>query len=241
MRLFKKGRSVEKAEHELILITPYIKLWRHISDQIMDALEAGVKTTLIVRKDAYEDPKSKMRDELRPILRAGARILTVERLHAKVYLNEKTAIVTSMNLHESSALNSLEFALSVPQKGEKKLFSQVRAEVAQFEKIGVAIQDKDSSRRTIAEAVPQKKKSPGEITQLINLAEGLPAKRVDKSNERLQKQRKKHARFGEFWSENEDDLVRRMAEEGVSIDKIAKAVKRNENSIKMRLEQSEQA
>ena len=67
--------------------------------------EAGTRgTTAERRREA-----AAAAEILRPFLRS---LNFIERLHAKVYLSEQAAVLSSMNLVASSALDSVEFAVS---------------------------------------------------------------------------------------------------------------------------------
>ncbi|WP_223645399.1 hypothetical protein [Corallococcus sp. EGB] len=91
---------IEGAEKELVLVTPYFKPWNHQQNAICGRLKARVPVSLIIRADEV----SKTAPYLQPFVSDGAWLLCVERLHAKLYMSEKCAILTSMNLVETSAL-----------------------------------------------------------------------------------------------------------------------------------------
>ena len=52
----------------------------------------------------------------------------VENLHAKCYLNENTAIITSMNLYEFSQQNNDEIGIRVDSKEDPQLYREIKAE-----------------------------------------------------------------------------------------------------------------
>jgi phosphatidylserine/phosphatidylglycerophosphate/cardiolipin synthase-like enzyme len=59
-------------------------------------------------------------DELEWLRDHGVRVCEVPHLHAKVYLNEKAVMVSSMNITEKSTTNSLDFAMIVRSEDDAK-------------------------------------------------------------------------------------------------------------------------
>ncbi len=103
---------VSDADKYVVLVSPYITdldRWRHLRDALHLAREKGVKITVILR----DEDLWKKKDDISWLGDQGIKILAVQGLHAKIYLNEHYVVVSSMNLTESSTTNSLEFALTV--------------------------------------------------------------------------------------------------------------------------------
>jgi len=63
----------------------------------------------------------------------GATVYAVDKLHAKIYMNESTVIVTSMNLLESSSKNSKELAIRIDDENGKK---EIRSYIQQLKELG---------------------------------------------------------------------------------------------------------
>lgn len=93
---------IEEAKTELILVSPYVKMdnWGKMKSCLERAIERGVIITLIARKNADQD--------LSYIKSLNLKLVLVNDLHAKVYINDNKAIVTSQNLLHSSDINSVE-------------------------------------------------------------------------------------------------------------------------------------
>ena len=94
-------RLIREAREEIILVSPYNNFWINLKDDLHDARERGVAVYLIYRK-------GENLSEIKWLEKEGVTARAVERLHSKLYMNETTALVTSMNLLESSAINSKE-------------------------------------------------------------------------------------------------------------------------------------
>lgn len=93
---------IEEAKTELILVSPYVKIdnWGKMKTRLEKAIERNVNITFIARKNADQD--------LTYIKSLKLKLVLVNDLHAKVYMNDKQAIVTSQNLLHSSDINSVE-------------------------------------------------------------------------------------------------------------------------------------
>ena len=100
---------IRTAKDHIILVSPYNKFWIHLRDDLTLASKRGVKIIFIYRSD--ETP-----EELGWFANLNATIYAVERLHEKIFLNESSILMTSMNLVESSSKNSKEIAIRIDDK-----------------------------------------------------------------------------------------------------------------------------
>lgn len=108
---------IDEAATSVVLASPYISFGRlrNISRSITSATKRKVGVSLIVRApDANTRHKDTCVEELRPLVEGGLKLYTVRDLHAKIYASDRSAIVTSMNLLESSMNNSIEIGVWVP-------------------------------------------------------------------------------------------------------------------------------
>lgn len=101
---------IDGAKEYLVLVSPYNKYSTNLSHALERAAKRKVRITAVCRKDQEKDERAHL-EWLRADL--GAKLHLVERLHAKIYFNESAGIVTSMNLHDSSATNSKEIGFSI--------------------------------------------------------------------------------------------------------------------------------
>lgn len=108
---------IDEATKYVIVVTPYLKLWGHARYAIERALKRGVDVKFLLRAD-FDDLGGESVQWLSSI---GVKIQVVERLHAKIFLNEERIIVTSMNLHSSSSQDSLEVALLITNSREQQI------------------------------------------------------------------------------------------------------------------------
>ena len=114
---------IDCAQQRLVLVSPFIDLWPGLVTALKRAEARGVDITIISRGG---DTKEKHERALRQVQSACGYVGFIERLHAKVYLNEAKAILTSMNLVQSSALNSIEISAFVDRQWAAKEYAQLR-------------------------------------------------------------------------------------------------------------------
>jgi hypothetical protein len=100
---------IRKSENELVLISPYVKMWGHLETEIQSSLERGVKIDLIFRRNKSEEYKH----TLEHLHKMGVNLYDVENLHTKLYLSEKSGILSSMNLYDYSSSNSEEIGMFI--------------------------------------------------------------------------------------------------------------------------------
>lgn len=99
---------ISKARKEIILITPYLQLPREFHKRLIGASEKGIKITMVYgKKEELDREQKKM---LLSIDNLELRYL--DRLHAKVYLNESEGVIASMNLYQYSEINNFELGVS---------------------------------------------------------------------------------------------------------------------------------
>lgn len=90
---------VESAARTLVVVTPYFDPWPHLAATLAQKLDQKLPVYLLLR--GGED-RAKGESAAAAFAQRGARVQFLDRLHAKVYLNERQALLTSMNLIKAS-------------------------------------------------------------------------------------------------------------------------------------------
>ena len=120
-------RIFDDAHEYVVVVSPWLELWGHAKNAVEKAQRRGIKKIqFIIRKNAK--PSDAQKRDVSWLRERGVELYQAERLHAKIYLNEKTVLLSSMNLMESSALNSLEVAYTLTDKASQ---DRVRQYVSQ--------------------------------------------------------------------------------------------------------------
>ncbi len=121
---------IEGARKILVLVTPYFDPWGRLSTAIKAArTQHGVKVRLLLR--GGED-RAKQEEKAKELISFGVEVTFLERLHAKVYVSESQAIVTSMNLLKSSAIDSWEIAMRADAKTDATVYNDIVRHVVEL-------------------------------------------------------------------------------------------------------------
>ncbi|MFP9097645.1 hypothetical protein ACLI09_01210 [Flavobacterium sp. RHBU_24] len=105
---------IQDADKEVIIVSPYVDLskWDKMKKCLEKAVQKGIKITFIARRNAKQD--------LSVLSNIGITPTLIDDLHAKVYINDSYAIVTSLNLVQYSDINSIDIAYRTDTKAERK-------------------------------------------------------------------------------------------------------------------------
>ncbi len=114
---------IKNANERLILISPYLKTNERIREHIEERI-GKIIVTIIYGKTELQPEENKW---LRTLDTAVVRYR--KNLHAKCYLNEKTAMITSMNLHDFSQSHNDEMGVLITKEDDPELYADVRKEV----------------------------------------------------------------------------------------------------------------
>ena len=103
---------MEEANKKVILVSPYCQFsyWKKLINRFQDLQHRNIEIEFYVREDQSKTIQEVEALNIIPIL--------VPRLHAKLYFNEKYAIVSSMNLLKSSDDASLDIAYKTETESE---------------------------------------------------------------------------------------------------------------------------
>jgi hypothetical protein len=114
---------IENADETLILISPFLK----VNDRLRQSLEDKDRMKIDIRVVYGKNELApKEIDWLRSL--QFVRTSFLENLHAKCYLSEKEAILTSMNLYEFSQVNNEEMGIHITKEDDSELYAEIRAE-----------------------------------------------------------------------------------------------------------------
>ena len=110
---------IRDAKSWLYLVSPYNKHPQQLKVLLTEAIHREVSITMLYRDDRDQREGVSYLEDL------GATVLPVEWLHSKVYLNEYTALASSMNLLDSSFNNSSEFCIRIDKASNGRLYDQL--------------------------------------------------------------------------------------------------------------------
>lgn len=95
---------IEESDEKVIIVSPYmyISSWTRLKNRLLDLQKRGVALEIYVRDESTNWRTYSDLDSL------GLKYSKIPNLHAKIYLNEKSGIATSLNLLHSSEKKSIE-------------------------------------------------------------------------------------------------------------------------------------
>ena len=110
------------AREFIILISPYWASSPKIENGIKNAFSNSIPAFVLYRKSTSKDPNKKTPSEE---IQKWAITGKLPRLHAKIYLNENEALVTSYNLYSTSAGMNYEFGISFDRNQDLEQYLEI--------------------------------------------------------------------------------------------------------------------
>ena len=115
---------IKTANEKLVLISPFLKINDRIKEQLDDKDRLKLDIRIIYGKnELLPDENNWLKTK------SFIRTSFCKNLHAKCYLNEREALITSMNLYDFSQVNNNEMGILVMKLEEPDLFESIYAEV----------------------------------------------------------------------------------------------------------------
>jgi phosphatidylserine/phosphatidylglycerophosphate/cardiolipin synthase-like enzyme len=118
---------VKNSRQQLIFVSPYLQISTNLRSLIKqaDRQRPAIDIKVVCRKDSKMSP-----DDINFLQDLdNVRIKAINGLHAKIYLNESTAIITSMNLYEHSQQMNKEVGLIFDVEQDKEMYKEILQEV----------------------------------------------------------------------------------------------------------------
>jgi len=121
---------INKANEKLVLISPFLKINERIKQSLEDKNRMKIDIRVIYGKNELQPDENNWLKSMTSI-----RSSFCKDLHAKCYLNESEAIITSMNLYEFSQVNNNEMGIYVVKETDPTLYNEIYDEVKRLIRI----------------------------------------------------------------------------------------------------------
>jgi phosphatidylserine/phosphatidylglycerophosphate/cardiolipin synthase-like enzyme len=109
---------ISQADKKLVLVSPYIRMSQILFEKLFHASEnRGINMTIVCRG---KDLKPEEYSNLRKISRLE--ILDLPNLHAKCFYNEKSMVITSLNLYDYARTNNREMGILITREKDALAF-----------------------------------------------------------------------------------------------------------------------
>lgn len=125
---------INQAQVTLILISPYLKINERLRQSLDDKDRMKIDIRVVYGKNDLQPDQINWLRSLKFV-----RTSFCENLHAKCYLNEREAIITSMNLYEFSQVNNQEMGISIFKAEDPQLYEDVYTEAKRLIRISEEI------------------------------------------------------------------------------------------------------
>lgn len=121
---------INRANERLILISPFLKINDRIKQSLEDKNRMKIDIRVVYGKNELQPEENNWLKSMQSI-----RSSFCKDLHAKCYLNEKEAIITSMNLYEFSQVNNNEMGIYIEKEKDPELYKDIIEEAQRLIRI----------------------------------------------------------------------------------------------------------
>ncbi|MBA2115847.1 phospholipase D family protein [Bremerella alba] len=121
---------IKSTKERLVIISPYLRLSDKIRELIEDLDRLKIDIRLVYGKNDLHPRESAWLESL-----TFVRCSFCKNLHAKCYLNESEAIITSMNIYEFSQVNNNEMGIVFNRDDDPELFKDTYDEAQRLIRI----------------------------------------------------------------------------------------------------------
>lgn len=118
---------IEKASERLVLVSPYLRVNDRIRELLIDKDRLKLDVRVIYGKNELRPQEVEWMKAL-----SYLRTSFCENLHAKCYMSEEAAIMTSMNLYEFSQVHNNEMGILVRKSEDEALYQDIWEEVSRL-------------------------------------------------------------------------------------------------------------
>ena len=125
---------ITETKERLVIVSPYLKVNPLLKDLLEEKDRWKIDIRVIYGKSELNPQESSWLESL-----TSVRTSFCENLHAKCYMNEATALITSMNLYEFSQVNNREMGILVSREGDPDLYQKIYDEVGRLLRISEEI------------------------------------------------------------------------------------------------------
>ena len=130
---------IKTTEDKLIFISPYLQIADRLRLLIKEKDSRNIVDIKVVfRTDKLKAEEMSFLQELNNV-----KVLSCDNLHAKCYLNENTAIITSMNLYQHSQQNNWEMGFKIEKNTDSELYEKI------FDEVKLIIQSSQQTQYSI--------------------------------------------------------------------------------------------
>jgi phosphatidylserine/phosphatidylglycerophosphate/cardiolipin synthase-like enzyme len=122
-------KIIKHAKSKIVIVSPYIKISRNYHERLIEAEKRNIKVTIIFGKEVLTADQDELLGDLNKL-----ELYFCDNLHAKCYMNESSALISSMNLYEYSQVNNREMGILIEKSKEPNTYLEIETEIESIRK-----------------------------------------------------------------------------------------------------------
>lgn len=146
---------INNAKNGVVLISPFISIPDSLFQNLIAADQRGIKTTILYGK---KELGTDVREQLNQL--KNVRLYFLENLHAKCYFNEKSMVITSLNLYDFSEQSNREMGVLITRQADESVFNEAIREARMM----VSLATRSSLNIQVSEQLKEQKRSKSATT-----------------------------------------------------------------------------
>ena len=154
---------IKSASDRLILISPFLKLNDRIKELLEDKDRLKIDVRIVYGKSELQPEEINWLKEL-----SFLRTSFCKNLHAKCYMNEKSCIISSLNLYEFSQVNNNEMGIFISRDNDSEIYKDAYEEAQRIirisDEVRISFEKVDSSQNESAQEESDKELEYSKIT-----------------------------------------------------------------------------
>jgi phosphatidylserine/phosphatidylglycerophosphate/cardiolipin synthase-like enzyme len=150
---------IKQTRERLIIISPFLKFNDRIKELLTDKDRMKIDVRLVYGKSELAPQEINWLRSLEFV-----RTSFCQNLHAKCYINEQAAIITSMNLYDFSQVNNNEMGVYIQREKEADLYCETYEEAQRLIRVSEQVRLAAEKVEEIEDA--KEEDSPGEFNKL---------------------------------------------------------------------------
>lgn len=135
---------IKKSTKNLILISPYLKINTRLKELLEFKSNSDLKVRIVYGKREMAQSELDWLARQRHI-----EVRFCKNLHAKCYMNDANAIISSLNLYEFSQINNNEMGVLVTRSADTEAFTDAFEEVSRILRISDLVSFRDSAAESL--------------------------------------------------------------------------------------------
>lgn len=117
-------KIINSASQYIVLVSPFIRIPDSLFQNLRAADQRNLSIWIVHGKSQLEREILKRLKELKNV-----KLYFLENLHAKCYFNEKSMVITSLNLYDYSEQNNREMGVLVTKQDDEAVYNEASQEV----------------------------------------------------------------------------------------------------------------